>query len=170
MRTTILVLGVVLLAQPVAPQSPPSIYQRQTTIKGRIGGSPTLRDGSYQAAGTSSICGVIPKEASLTGEAIFVVEFPSETLRQSPGYVTSISFGSKELASGKDAKTDRFRLNVAVVTTGGGQPPAYVLNTDPPRDGNRGTATLTRTAAVTTLNVSGEDDGGETIDLTVTCS
>jgi len=168
-RSSLAFLVVIASAQPAAPQSPPSIYQRQTTIKALITGSPGLRDGGYQASGTSSICGVIPREASLTGEAVFVVEFPSETPRQTPGSITSIAFGSSELASGRDAKASRFRLNVNVVNAMGGQPPAYVLNTDPPRLNNTGVATLTRTPGVTTLNVGGKEEGGETIDLTVTC-
>jgi hypothetical protein len=47
--------------------------------------------------------------------------------------------------------------------------PDYVLNTDPPRPGNRGIATLTHTAGVVVLNVGGVEGGGETINLTVTC-
>lgn len=44
--------------------SPPSINQRRTVANARIGGSPRLRDGSYNATGVSGACGVIPKEAS----------------------------------------------------------------------------------------------------------
>jgi hypothetical protein len=168
MRTSIVLLGVVLLARPVAPQSAPSIYQRQTTITARIGGSPNLRDGSYQAKGTSSICGVLPKLPPLTG-GVFIVEFPFDPPRQSPGLVTSISFGSSDLASRKDGTSNRFTLDVGVVNAAGGQPAAYVLNTDPPRPGNRGTATLTHTPGATTLTVTGQEEGGETISLTVTC-
>lgn len=168
MRARAVLLSVALLAQPVASQSP-SIYQRHTTAKALITGSPRLRDGSYQANGTSSICGVIPKEASLTGEATFVVEFPSETPQQSPGSITSIAFGSRELASGKDGKSARFRLDIGVVNAMGRQPAAYVLNTEPPRPNNEGLATLTRTAGELTLSVTGKEEGGETISLNVTC-
>jgi len=58
---------------------------------------------------------------------------------------------------------------VGVVTANGGRPPNYVLNTDSGQARNAGTATLTNTNGGTTLKVTGQNDMGETIDLTVTC-
>ena len=144
----------------------PSIYGRKTTARATITGSPKLRDGSFTATGVSGICGVIPKESSLTGEANFVIEFPNDT---PTGSITSIAFGSKELL-GNGAKSTVFRLNVGVRTADGGRPPNYVLNTDPPDAKVSGIATLLEEKGVTTLTVTGRENMGETIALTVICS
>jgi hypothetical protein len=171
MRTSagIVVVLFVLIGNwsPVASQATPSIYQRKTAVTAAIGGSPRLRDGAYESMGASAICGVIPKEASLTGQAVFVVEF--SLVAPAPGRFTSIAFGSSELADG-GAKATAFRLSVGVMTAAGGRPPLYVLNTDATRPKNAGTATLTTIKNITTLKVGGQNEGGETIDLTLTCT
>ena len=165
-RGTWVLAIVVGTAQPSLPQS--AINQRSTIAKALIGGSPRLRDGSFNATGVSSVCGVIPKEASLTGEAVFVIEFPYDPLPAPPGTITSIAFGSSQLVGGV-TKATVFRLMVGVRTANGGTPPNYVLNTDSGRAKNIGTATLTDRNGETTLRVVGQEDMGETIDLTVTC-
>jgi hypothetical protein len=142
-----------------------SINQRQTTALALIAGSHRLYDGSFAATGTSSVCGEIPKEASMTGVATFVIEFPSDAINEP---LQSIAFGSNELVGGV-TKASVFRLNVHVKTADGGTPPGYVLNTDDGKPKNVGTATLTNKAGVTTLKVVGQNDMGETNDLTVTC-
>jgi hypothetical protein len=173
MRTPVFVGLAVLLACPgplglIAgaadrPQSRP-IHDRPTVAKVRIAGSPKLRDGSFELTGTSGVCGEIPKETSLTGQAVFVVEFPNDGRPNDP--ITSISFGSHQLVGGA-TKTSVFRLNVTVRTSNGGRPPAYVLTTDTPN--NIGQATLTTTGNTITLKVTGQEVMGETIDLEVTC-
>jgi hypothetical protein len=161
------VVGVILIGglMSSAAQSP-SINDRKTTARATITGSPKLRDGSFTASGVSGICGVVPKEASLTGEANFVIEFPNDA---PTGTITSISFGSKQLVGGV-TKATAFRLNVGVRTADGGRPPAYVLNTDAPNGKASGIATLAEEKGVTTLGVTGQDAMGESISLTVTCS
>lgn len=144
----------------------PSINQRPTVAKALISGSPKLRDGSFSATGVSGVCGEIPKEASLTGVATFVIEFPSDP---PSGTLTSIAFGSNQLVGGV-TKATIFRLDVGVVTANGGRPPSYVLNTDGKLAKNVGTATLATKGGVTTLRVVGQNDMAETIDLTVECS
>jgi len=105
-----------------------SIYQRETAAQAVIAGSRTRYDGSFALTAKSSVCGEIPKDESLTGTAVFVIEFPSDGTGNGP--INSIAFGSKELVGGV-TKSTVFRLNVGVVTALGGKPPAYVLNTDP---------------------------------------
>lgn len=56
------------------------------------------------------------------------------------------------------------------MTATGGRPPHYVLNTDSLRPKNAGTATLSTKTGETTLKVSGQNEMGETIDLTIICS
>jgi hypothetical protein len=167
MRLTVVLLSVGMWHS-VSAQTPPPIHQRPTTVQALITGSPRLRDGTYQASGKSSICGVIPKLASLTGEALFSVEFPNDVPSQTPGSVLSLSFASRELASGAPT-TSRFKLNVSVVDAQGGRPPSYVLITDQPKATVAGTAKLATAAGITTLTVQGRDEAGETINLTVTC-
>ena len=159
MTTALLVA--VLLAASAAPQSP-SIYRRPTSARIMIGGTSPDRKGAYTATRTST-CGEVAKEASLTGEAAFIVEFPGE------GTITTISFGSKQLVANV-TKASQFRLSVGVINDKGGQPPLFVLNTDSGQKGNSGVATLTKDKTGVTLHVVGENDMGETIDLTVTCS
>jgi hypothetical protein len=152
---------------PVASQAPPSIYQRNTAATVVISGSPRTRDGAYEMTGVSLICGEIPKESSLTGQAAFIVEFPDQA--PANGVITSITFGSNQLVAGVTTAT-AFNLSVGVVNAAGGRPPLYVLNTDSQRPRNAGTATLTSLQNVTTLKVGGQNEGGETVDLTLTCS
>jgi hypothetical protein len=159
----VLALSIASAEAPAAGQSP--INQRSTSARATIGGSPRDRDGSFQATGVSGVCGEIPKEASLTGQAVFVIEFPSDP---AAGTITAIAFGSNQLVLGV-TKATVFRLMVGVLTAKGGKPPNYVLNTDSSRPGNAGTATLTNVKGETTLNVTGQNDMRETIDLTVTC-
>jgi hypothetical protein len=140
-----------------------SINQRPTTAQALIAGSRGLYDGSFAATDTSSVCGEIPKE--VMGIATFVVEFPSNAITAP---LQSIAFGSNELVGGV-TKGTVFRLNVHVKTAQGGTPPAYVLNTDDGKPKNVGTATLTKKGGVTTLKVVGQNDMGETIDLSVSC-
>ena len=113
-RMVAVLLSVVASAQQAAPQSPQPIYQRQAIARVLIGGSPRNRDGSYNMSGVSTICGEIPKEASLTGEAVFVVEFPGE----GSGPITTMTFGSNQLVAGV-TKATVFRLSVGVVNPQG---------------------------------------------------
>jgi hypothetical protein len=152
------------VAAHVAWAQAPSIHQRPISASATITGSPKLRDGQFTLAGKAAICGVIPKEASLTGEAAFVIEVAGDTA----GSMTSITFGSKQLVGAVTTAT-QFNLSVGMVTSNGGRPPQYVLNTGSPRQGNGGTATLTTVKGVSTLRVAGANDMKENIDLTVTC-
>ena len=160
------VIGLLAITTLSATAAQLSINNRRATAKALIAGSPKLRDGSFNASGVAGVCGVIPKEASITGEANFVLEFPSD---DQSGTITSIAFGSKELVGGS-TKSTVFRLSVGVVTANGGRPPLYVLNTDSNNPKNAGTAILTEVKGVTTLRVTGQEVMGETIDLTVVCS
>ena len=164
-RLVLVTVLLAALATPAAAQSS-SIHGRRTTATAQISGSPRLRDGAFTASGVSGVCGVIPKEASMTGEASFVIEFPNDA---PTGTVTSVAFGSKQLVGGVTTAT-AFRLSVGVLTANGGRPPAYVLNTDSPQAKASGTATLSEEKGVTTLHVTGREVMGETIALTVVCS
>ena len=156
------------LAIPCHAASSQSINMRPTTARATIIGSRNLYDGTFHARGTSSVCGVIPKERSMTGVANFVIEFPSDALPNAG--IQSIAFGSSKLV-GKVTQTPSFRLAVGVLTAKGGRPPAYVLNTDPATPKNSGLATLTKTkAGALTLRVKGQNDMGQSIDLTVSCT
>lgn len=159
---TAVLLAAMLLAAAAAPQSP-SISRRPTAAKITIGGTPQDRRGDYSVTGVSSMCGEVPKESSLTGEAAFIVEFPGE------GTITTISFGSNQLVANL-TKADEFRLSVGVINAKGGQPPLFVLNTDSGQKGNSGVATLIKDKTGVTLHVVGKNDMAETINLTVTCS
>lgn len=165
MRTCAVPLLLLLLTAPVhtAGQSSP-VHDRRIGASATITGSPRLRDGQFQLTGRAAICGLVPREASFSGEAAFIIEVSGGT----SGSMTSIAFSSKQLTT-PAATAARFNLSVAVVTPNGGKPPQYVLNTDSPRQGNGGTATVTTTKGVTTLKVVGRNDASESIELVVTC-
>jgi len=159
--TPVLLIALVS-ASLAAPQSP-SIYRRPTAAKITIGGTPRDRAGDYNETGVSAMCGEVAKEASLTGEASFIVEFPGA------GKITTIAFGSNQLVANV-TKASKFRLSVGVINAKGGQPPLFVLNTDTGQKGNSGVATLIKGKNGVTLQVVGENDMNETINLTLTCS
>lgn len=161
-----LAVALAISAAGAARAQAPSINQRPATAQASIAGSRGRYDGAFALTATASVCGEIPKEASITGTATFVVEFPSDGTGAEP--INAIAFGSRELVGGVTMSTS-FRLSVTVVTAKGGRPPAYVLNTDPPSPKNAGTATLTRKGNEIALRVVGQNDMGETIDLKVTC-
>ena len=165
-RPSVSLVAVLMLAAHVhaATAQTPSIYQRPIDASATITGSPKLRDGQFQLAGKAAMCGLIPKEASMTGEATFVIEISDGTT----GSMTTIAFGSKQLIE-PAASATAFRLSVGMVTANGGRPPQFVLNTEPARPGNSGTATLSTVKGVATLKVVGRNDANESIELSVTC-
>lgn len=162
----------VVLAVAVAPTWQPvhaqSIYQRPTVAKATIAGSHKLYDGTFVGNGKANMCGVIPKESSMTGTDAFIIEYPYDDPGNSG--IQSIAFGSNLLGP-KAKKTTVFRLSVAVRLANGSKPYAYVLNTDEPtKPKNTGTATLVTSASgAVKLTVAGTNDRGETISFTVDC-
>ena len=143
------------------------IYQRKTTVKATISGSHNLYDGNFNGSGVSGICGEIPRMSSLTGVDTFVIEYPNDDPKNNG--IQSVSFGSKQLV-GKATTARLFTLNVSVRLPNGSKPYPYVLNTDPPRQGNSGVATIVRAKNSLTVRVKGSNErGGETIDLSFTC-
>src|SRR6478672_5938177 len=161
------VLLMVAVSQSLQTVNAQSINQRPAVIKAIIAGSHKIYDGSFTGSGKSNMCGLIPKESSMTGTDVFVIEYPYDDPGDSP--IQSLSFGSKQLV-GKVKKAPVFRLNVAVRLPNGSKPYAYVLNTDDPtKPKNTGTAALASVASGLKLTVSGTNDRGETINLTVEC-
>jgi hypothetical protein len=166
--TTVALVIAVALAVPSQSARTQSVNMRKTVARAIIAGSHRLYDGNFNAGGTSSVCGELPKEMSFTGVATFVVEFPSDELPNAG--IQSIAFGSSQLV-GKVTRASVFRLKVNVRTANGGRPPAYVLNTDSGKPKNAGTATLTKNKGGSlTLRVVGQNDMGEVINLTITCT
>ena len=106
------------------PQS--ALYQRPTDVTLIMGNS--LRyTGTYGASQLSQTCGELSPEESITGERMFIVEFPYDGTPE----ITAVSFGSFKLVSGVTT-TDQFRLNVNVKAKQGGEPPGFAINTVPP--------------------------------------
>src|SRR5205809_8008621 len=98
------VLAIATTSQPVHAQS---IYQRRTTTKATIVGSHNIYDGTFIGTGVANMCGIIPKESSMTGTATFVIEYAYDDPGSSPGQ--SISVGSSQLV-GNTPKATLFRL------------------------------------------------------------
>ena len=96
-------LVTVAVVAPLHRAGAQSINQRKTTVNATITGSHNLYDGNFAATGTSSVCGEIPKESSMTGTASFVIEYPYDD----PGNaaVQSVAFGSAELVGAATTTT-----------------------------------------------------------------
>jgi hypothetical protein len=139
--------------------------QRPTDVTLIMGNS--LRyTGTYHASQLSQTCGELSPEESITGERVFIVEFPYDGTPE----ITAVSFGSSKLVSGITG-TDQFRLNVGVKAKQGGEPPIFAMDTVPPvqRNMGQGTATLNDSDGTATLRVVGANEMGETIDITLVC-
>lgn len=165
--TSFRLLLLLALAASSLPMQAQSINGRKASPRATIAGSRDLYDGNFVATGVASACGVIPREASMTGTATFVIEYPSDVV--ATDQIQSVSFGSNELVDTvKTSSSFRFRIGVRLPN--GSQPYAYVLNTDPPGTPNTGTATLeTKKDGSLTLTVTGKNDRGETVQFTMTC-
>jgi hypothetical protein len=148
-----------------APAGQNLVNQRPTDVT-LIMGNSRRYTGTYHASQVSQVCGELGPEQSITGERVFVVEFPYDGTPE----ITAVSFGSSKLVSGVTT-TDQFRLNVSVKAQQGGEPPAFALHTAPPlaRNMGQGSATLNVVAGTATLRVVGANEMGETIDITLVC-
>jgi hypothetical protein len=138
-------------------------HQRPTDVTVVIGNS-RMSAGTYRTSAPSRVCGELPAERNFSGKPSFVVEFPDAVNTD----VTNVTFASNALV-GQTTTTGSFRLSVGVKRADGRQPPQYVLNTDPPSPPASGTATRTSAAGTDTLKVTGTNEIGETIELTVVC-
>ena len=140
-------------------------HQRPTDVT-LIMGNSRRYTGTYRASQRSLTCGELSPEQSITGERMFVVEFPYDGTPE----ITAVTFGSFKLVAGVTT-TNQFRLNVNVKAKQGGEPPGFAINTVPPvpRNMGRGTATLSVAAGTATLRVVGANEMGETIDITLVC-
>jgi hypothetical protein len=139
---------------------------RRPTDVTLIMGNSRRYTGTYSASQLSQTCGELSPEESMTGERMFIVEFPYDGTPE----ITAVSFGSFKLVSGVTT-SDQFRLNVNVKAKQGGEPPGFAIDTVPPvrRSTGHGTATLSVTAGTTKLRVVGANEMGETIDITLVC-
>jgi hypothetical protein len=166
MRRIVLVAAALVI--PLQSALAQSVNNRKTVTRAIIAGSHKLYDGDFSGAGTSSVCGELPKERNFAGVASFIIEYPSDV--PPAAGVQSISFASAKLV-GKATTATVFRLSVSVAGPAIGRPYAYVLNTDDGKPNNSGVATLLRNKGGSlTLKVKGHNDMSQTIDLTVTCS
>ena len=142
-----------------------ALLQRPTSVAATIGNSPKLYNGAYASSGVARICGETDRLQSFTGQRAFVMEFP---LDYNGGSIFDVRFSSKTLV-GSVRETGTFFLSITVKAANGGQPPAFVVDTERPAPKNSGTAALSAKDGMTTLRVQGSDTLGQTIDMTVTC-
>ena len=157
--------AIALSTQVSQAQSQP-FNDRRTSARASLAGSPKLYDGTYTATNVSGICGEVPAMMNFSGVASFIIEYPRDA--RATDQIQSISFSSAKLV-GKATTTSEFLLNITVLRSNGGRPPAYVLNTKS-NPKVTGTATLLRNKnRSVTLNVRGKDEMGVTLQMSVTC-
>jgi hypothetical protein len=161
----VLIASSLVTARPRAAQTPQqtAMAQRPTDVTVVIANS-RVYAGTFHTIAPSRVCGELPAELNFAGVASFVVEFPDADNTE----ITNVTFGSTSLVGGTTT-TGSFRLDVGVKAKDGGRPPNYVLNTDPPNPGVTGTATRTSSAGTDTLKVTGRNEMGETIEMTLVC-
>ena len=148
-------------AEPAAAEQRDTISRRLVDIALTIANSRTYA-GSYRATGISRGCGNMV--LSMTGqEKAFNVEFPYEGDFE----IVDLSFAADTLAPGTE--TDKYYLSVSLKTKDGGRPPSFVLRTKEPRFKETGKAQLAVDGGTAQLTVSGSNDLGETLKMTVVC-
>jgi hypothetical protein len=158
------VVGLTAGAREMAAQA--ALLQRPTEVTAVLGNSPKLYDGRYSTSQVSRMCGETDPLQSFTGQRIFVVEYP---LDYSAGTdIVDVRFSSRSLV-GAARQTSTFLVSVTVKAKIGGQPPAYVVDTERPAPDNSGSASLQVVGGVATLSVRAVDQLGQTLDLTVVC-
>ena len=139
-----------------------TITLRPTDVTLEMGNSRTYA-GSYQASGTSRICGHGPLRDYAGFVDGFTLMFPdTEDLE-----IVDINFSADTLPVGKS--TSSFYVSISLKAKNGGRPSAYVVRANKSEFKETGTATLTARADTATLKVVGVNDMGETMDLTVVC-
>src|SRR5687768_13969228 len=165
-RASALVLTVIATAMsPTAAAAQAALLQRPTTVAATMGNSPKLYNGAYTSSGVARVCGETDPLQSFTGERAFLLEFP---LDYNGGSVLDVRFHSKALV-GSVREVANFFVSVTVKAANGGQPPAYVVDTERPAPRNSGTASLEVKGGVASLRVHASDTLGQTLDLTVVC-
>ncbi len=150
-----------LLARPLAAQASDPGALRPADVSVTISNDRKY-SGTYVATGVARMCGkldmMMPHRANS-----FVVEFPDEDTGLP---VRSISFDADTLRAGGTAT--RFYLAVAVRTSSGGTPPAYVVRAKEPRFNEPGTAKRTSAAGKDVLTIEGKATMGTRIGVRVT--
>ncbi len=150
-------------AEPAGPTQPTdTITQRPTDVTLVMGNSRRYA-GSYQASGISRICGHGPLRDFAGFVDGFTLMFPDgEDLE-----IMDINFSADTLPVGKT--TPSFYVSIGLKAKQGGRPPSYVVRANKPEFKETGTATLTANGGTATLKVTGINDMGETMDMTVVC-
>jgi hypothetical protein len=162
MRTfSTVVIGVGVIAS--GPAAAQSYNERPASVVVVMSNSRTYA-GTYQLKEVARVCGEVPGDRNFAGVPSFIVQLYPES---GSGEVTDVTFGSSSLVGGV-MTTGKFDLSVKVESPRIGKPSAYVLDTSRPNI--KGNATLTApTKGTVTLHVTGANDLGEAIDLTLTC-
>lgn len=156
----VLIVATTLASSAVAAQS---FNERPSSVVVVMSNSRTYA-GTYRLTEVARVCGEVPKEMNFAGVPSFIVQLYPDS---GSGEVTDVTFGSPALVGGV-ITTGTFNLSVHVESPKIGKPAAYVLDTSRPK--MQGTATLTAPSKGTvTLHVTGANDLGEAIDLTLTC-
>ena len=155
------IFATILAAAASLPQEM-SFHQRPTDVALVLANSRGQYDGRYQLSDVSRVCGELSPEHS-GSDRVYKVAFPDWA---PDADISDVSFSSKTLVSGVTS-TNTFYLSINVRTSKGTRPPAYVLDTTRPN--NFGKAELSVKGGTDTIKVTGTNDRGQTVDLTVVC-
>ena len=156
-------LMVLLLAVDVveAPTAPFDLRPADVTVTLSHHGD-SRWDGTFQASDVARLCGELPPEYWMVGVRHYTVGFPDNFDLD----ISDVSFNSNDLVAGATS-TDSFFVSATVRTPEGYSKAADVLDTSRPN--NSGHAELSVVDGIDTLKVSGTNDEGVQIDLTVVC-
>jgi hypothetical protein len=163
MRTVIALLAVPSLAAAVSvAQADDTTTLLPTQVTVTIANSPHY-SGTFSAQGISRICGKVdlgyPNRANS-----FTVEFPDD---ETDLQVRALSFDAESLPAG--TTTTHFYVTAGVTTASGAKPAHFVVRADQPQSGATGNATLGVKDGTKTLKVTGTNNMGVRMDVTVIC-
>jgi hypothetical protein len=156
------VAGLAAITRPAMGQSADTSTLRPTDVTLVMGNSRRYA-GSYQASGTSRICGYGPLRDMAGFVDGFTLMFPDGEDVE----ITDINFSADTLPVGKT--TTSFYISIGLKAKQGGRPASYVVRANEPRFKETGTATLTAKGGTATLTVVGTNDMGETMNMTAVC-
>ena len=163
--TAFALASTMLVAGPRAAAAQAPSPQPPTQVAATLGNSPRRYNGTYTASQVSRVCGELDPALSF-GPRAFVVEFPLDY--DGVSEIKDVRFTSKALV-GPVKETGAFFVSISVKSQVGGEPPAYVVNTERAGSSAGGTASLDVSRGVTRLTVKAVDELNQTLDMTIVC-
>jgi hypothetical protein len=159
-------LATVWLSSPERAHSQDALFQRPTQVEATMANS-NRYTGQYAGNQVARVCGETDPMQFFSGERAFLMEYPLDY--DGVAEIVDVRFHSKTLVAGA-TETDKFYVSINVKSDLGGQPPAYVVDTERPTPNQSGHAWLERSGGTERIRVEAVNELGETLKLTFHCA